>query len=221
MTSPTGSEQLLSLAWALESVAGFARSDAMKATCNVFGIAITHWEACAEDRSWFVGDSRWNSREQIQCLWNARFANLTNVWLDDDAWHIPLWQLLLPERRMIFAANLNYLIKAHGRGSVAQLAKFIGRNTTTASKWGRWREEGRKVRLPPATAMPRILEFFGLKPSCDLYEDPLFLGHAEIRDALLRIEGRHYLESLSGEYLRQAVDRLREESARQATSRRV
>mgnify|MGYP001264241314 FL=1 len=73
------------------------------------------------------------------------------------------------------------------------------------------------MRLPPTTVLPKILEFFDLKPSCDLYSEPLFLGHAEIHDALLRIQGKHYLECLSGDHLHQAVDRLREESARQVT----
>lgn len=219
MKTPCGSEQVLSLAWALENIADFAQEDAVKAICEVFDIELAHWGACIEDRSWFVGDSRWNSRERVESKWNERFSKVTNAWLDEDAWHTALWQLWLPDRKMVFAANLAYLIKVQGRGTVARLAKFAGRNTTTASKWGRWKEEGRKVRIPPATVVPLVLEFFGLKPSCDLYREPLFLGRAEIHDAVMRIEGKHYIDCLSGEHLRQAVDRLREESARQATNK--
>lgn len=220
MTQPSGSEQALSLKWALENVADFDHEAAVKAVCEIFGIKAARWQSCIEDASWFVGDGRWNNHDQVESRWNERFATLTSAWLNDDVWHAPLWQLWLPERKMVFAANLAYLIKFRGRGAVAGLAKFTGRNTTTASKWGRWREEGRKVRLPPTTSVPRVLEFFGLKPSCDLYREPLFLGRAEIQDELLRIEGKHYLDCLSGEYLRQGVDRLREESARQATNKR-
>ena len=219
MISPSGSEQILSLAWALENVADFSHEDAVRAICEVIGIEIADWGNCIEDISWFIGDSRWHSREQIESKWNERFSRVTKVWLDEDVWHTPLWQLWLKDSKMVFAANLSYLIKIGGRGTVARLAKFTGRNKTTASKWGRWKEEGRKVRIPPTTLLPRIMEFFDLRPSCDLYQEPLFLGHAEIHDALLRIQGKHYLECLSGEYLNQAVDRLREESARQATKR--
>ncbi len=217
--SPSGSEQVLSLTWALENVADFTHADAVRATCEVFGIKVVDWERCIDDQSWFVGDHRWYDIEQIESKWNERFAILTNVWLTEDDWHSPLWRLWLKDPRMVFAANLLYLIKSGGRGSVSRLAKFIGRTRTTASKWGRWKEEGRKVRLPPATVMPKILEFFDLKPSIDLYSEPLFLGHTEIQDALLRIQGKHYLDCLSGEYLGQAVDRLREESARQSSKR--
>jgi hypothetical protein len=221
MTLPKGSEQLLSLAWALENVAAFTKEDAIKAVCQVFGIEHTQWETCIKDSSWFVGDSRFNNREQIESKWNTLFSKVTKVLLDEDSWHTPLWQLWLREPKMIFAENLTYLIKARGRGTVVRLAKFTGRNTTTASKWGRWREEGRKVRLPHATLVPRILEFFDLKPSCNLYREPLFLGRAEIHETLLRNEGKHYLDCLSGEHLNQAVDRLREESVRQATKKRL
>lgn len=221
MMLPSGSEQLLSLAWALENIAAFTKEDAIKAICQVVGIERTQWEIYIEDRSWFVGDSRCNSREQIESKWNALFSKVTNTYLDEDSWHIPLWQLWLREPKMIFAENLTYLIKARGRGTVVRLAKFTRRNTTTASKWGHWRKEGRKVRLPPATLVPRILEFFDLKPSCDLYHEPLFLGRAEIHDVLLRIDGKYYLDCLSGEHLNQAVNRLREESARQATKKRL
>jgi len=219
MISPSGSEQMLSLAWALENVADFSHQDAVCAICEVIGIEIADWEICIGDGSWFIGDSRWHSRELIESKWNERFSRVTNVWLDEDVWHTPLWQLWLKDSKMVFAANLSYLIKVSGRGTVARLAKFTGRNKTTASKWGRWKEEGRKVRIPPATLLPRIMEFFDLRSSCDLYQEPLFLGRAEIHDALLRIQGKHYLECLSGEHLGQAVDRLREESARQATKR--
>jgi hypothetical protein len=218
---PNGSEQLLSLAWALENIADFTQENAIEATCEIFGIERTQWETYIEDSSWFIGDSRCNSREQIESKWNARFSKVTSVCLDEDSWHTPLWQLWLRDPKMVFAENLTYLIKRQGRGTVVRLAKFTGRNTTTASKWGRWREEGRKVRLPPTTLVPRILEFFDLKPSCDLYRKPLFLGRAEIHDALLRIEGKHYLDCLSGEHLNQAVNRLREESIRQATNKRL
>jgi len=120
---------------------------------------------------------------------------------------------------MAFAANLSYLLRIRGRGSVAKLAETLGRRRTTASKWGRWKEEGKKVRVPPTTVVPQILEFFGLRPSCDLYAEPLFLGFAEIEDAVLRIEGRHYLDCLAGEYLRQAVARIRDEATLQGASK--
>ena len=77
------------------------------------------------------------------------------------------------------------------------------------------------MRLPPTTVVPRILEFFDLKPSFDLHQESLFLGRAEIHDAVLRVQGKHYLECLSGKHLSQAVDRLREESARQSTKKLV
>lgn len=220
MTTPSGSEQALSLTWALENVADFNREEAVKAVCELFGIKVPQWQAFIADASWFVGDARFSSRTEVESRWNQRFSKLTNAWLDDDVWHAPLWRLWLTDRKMVFAANLAYLIKFRGRGAVAGLAKFTGRNTTTASKWGRWREEGRKVRVPPTTVVPRVLEFFDLKPSCNLYQEPLFLGGTEIHDALLRIEGKHYLDCLSGEFLRQGVDRLRDESVRQAATER-
>jgi len=217
--SPSGSEQALSLAWALENAADFSHEDAFEAIRKVFGIGSGQWERCVDDRSWFVGDPRWSGREQIERKWNERFARLTNVWLDEDVWHSPLWQLWLTNAKMILAANLSYLIKLRGRGTVTRLAEFTERERETVSKWGRWQDKGENVRVPPATILPRILEFFELKPTCDLREEPLFLGRGEIHDALLRVEGRHYLDSLSGEHLSQAVDRLREESARQAVKR--
>jgi|APSaa5957512535_1039671.scaffolds.fasta_scaffold33376_2 hypothetical protein len=217
MTSPSGSEQALSLVWALENVANFSHEDSVVAISEVFGIGLSIWEKCMDDPSWFVGDPRWHSREHIETKWNERFAILTTAWLDEDVWHAPLWQLWLKDSKMVFAANLVYLIKVGGHGTVVRLAKFVGRNRTTASKWGRWQDEGRKVRVPPVTVLPKIIEFFDLKPSCDLYKEPLFLGRSGIQDSLLRIQGKYYLDCLSGEHLNQAVDRLRVESARQAT----
>lgn len=219
MMLPSGSEQILSLKWALENIADLSNDDAIKAVCEVIGIQLVRWDAFIQDSSWFIGDSRLNSREHIESKWNGRFSGLTKAYLDEDTWHSPLWQIWLRDPKMVFAENLMYLIKTQGRGTVVQLAKFTGRNTTTASKWGRWREEGRKVRVPPITLVPRILEFFDLKPTCDLYREPLFLGRAEIHHAMLRIEGKHYLDCLSGEHLNQAVNRLREESARQAANK--
>ncbi len=189
-------------------------------TCQLAQVCLRSCQRKSE-MPWFVGDNRWNSLEQIQSIWNARFSGVTKVFLEDDVWHSPLWQLWLRDPKMVYAENLIYLIKSQGRGTVAQLAKFTCRNKDTASKWGRWREEGRKVRIPPSTLTPRILEFFGLKPSCDLYREPLFLGRAEIHDSLLRNEGKHYLDCLSGEHLNQAVNRLREESARQTAKKRL
>lgn len=216
---PNGSEQILSLAWALENVVSLTQDAAVTATCEVVGIAPSQWATYVKDTSWYIGDGRVGaSRETIELRWNQRFAKATGSWLDENVWHTPLWQLWLPVRKMVFAANLSYLIKIQGRGSVARLAKFIDRNKTTASKWGRWREEGKKVRVPPATSIPQILEFFGLRPSCDLYTEPLFLRLAEIEDTVLRIEGKHYLDCLSGEHLRQAVERIREETIRQNAS---
>ncbi len=71
----------------------------------------------------------------------------------------------------------------------------------------------------PQTLIPLIQEFFGLKPSCDLYREPLFLRRTEIQDEVLRSEGKHYLDCMSGEHLHQAVELLREESARQVAHR--
>jgi hypothetical protein len=214
---PKGSEQLLSLTWALEKVADFSQDEAIKAVCEIFGIKRNHWDSCIQDNDWFVGDNRWNSCELVESKWNARFSGLTNTYLDEDVWHMPLWQLWLKDPKMVLAENLMYLIKIQGRGTVVKLAKFTGRNITTASKWGRWLEEGRKVRVPPTTLIPKILEFFELKPTCDLYHESLFLGRASIQDAMLRIKGKHYLDCLSGDYLKQAINSLQEESVRQAS----
>lgn len=218
MNTPSGSEQLLSLAWMLQSIAHFSREDALVAVDGLCGIDAQKRDSLLSDWSWFVGEGSGIARQQIEDGWNARFARQTNCWLDEDAWHQPLWRLPLPERKMVFAANLDYLLSIRGRGSVAALAKYLGRSTTTASKWGRWQAEGRKVRVPPATAMPRILDFFGLKAACDLCEEPLFLGRAELEDELVRIEGEHYLATLRGDFLKQAVARIREESLRQIDS---
>ena len=205
--------------WALKNVAGFSEEDAVQAVCGVLGMERGRWKDYVRDRSWFVGDPHCRSREEVEVAWNQRLARLTNVWLDEDVWHAPLWQLWLKDQRMVLAANLSYLIELRGRGTVGRLAKFTGRDRTTVSKWGRWKEEGLNVRVPPSTVIPKILEFFDLKPTCDLYQEPLFLGLAEIHEAVLRNEGRHYLDSLSGEHLRQAVERLREESARYTARR--
>lgn len=215
---PSGSEQALSLKWALERIAGLTAEDAAKAICSVFGFPLENWERVILDRFWRIGDRRWKSREQIEEAWNQRFSQTTERWLDEDAWHAPLWQLWLPDPKMTFAANLEYLLKLQGHGSVSQLAKFIGRRPNTASKWARWREEGRKVRVPPRTVEAKILEFFGLKPSCDLYREPIFLGGAEIRDLLMRIEAKHLIDHLVGEHLSQAVERLRDEWSRQTAA---
>lgn len=214
--TPRGWEQALSLVWALENIAGLTREDAVRVTCELFGFEADQWQTWIADSSWFVGDSRCNTREQIERRWSERFERATGVGLDEDAWHSPLWRLWLWEPKMVCAANLTYLIKLQGRGVVTRLAKAVGRNSTTASKWGRWREEGSKVRVPTRREMPKLLEFFGLGATVDLYAEPLFLGRSQIQDDLKRIEGKHYLDTLSGEFLRQAVDRLREESARQA-----
>ena len=213
---PSGAEQALSLVWALKNFADLSEQEGEQAVCGMFGIDVNQWRDLARDGSWFVGDLRGYNREKIEAKWNQRFAGLTGVWLNEDVWHTPLWQLWLKDQRMVLAANLSYLIKIEGHGTVGQLAEFTGRDRSTISKWGRWKEEGSKVRVPPATIMPRILEFFGLKPTCDLSREPLFLGLAEINDVVLRSAGRHYLNCLSGEHLNQAVERLREESARYA-----
>lgn len=217
---PSGSDQILSLEWALENIANLSRDEAIASTVAVIGITDSQWAACVKDTTWHIGDGRWGDPcNQIESRWNQRFAKVTNSWLDENSWHTPLWQLWLRDPKMVFAANLNYLISRQGRGTYSRLARFLGRSTTTASKWGRWREEGRKVRVPPSTAMPKLLEYFELKPSCDLYQEPLFLARAEIEDSLLRIEGKHYLNCLSGIHLKQAVERLREETVRQNSIR--
>jgi len=220
MKPPSGSEQALSLKWALESVASFTAEAAVDATCSLFGFPSHDWAKIVQDITWYVDDKRWKNRHLIEQEWNRRFSSITHSWLDEDVWHSPIWRLWLPDDKMVFAANLQHLLKLKGRGSVAQLAKLTGRNITTASKWGRWQEEGRKVRIPPRTVEPLILEFFGLKPSCDLYREPLFLGRSEIHDELMRIEGRHYLDYLTGEHLSFAVDRLKEASLRQESASR-
>ena len=66
MNSPTGSEQMLSLAWALEVVAKFSRENAVQAVCELMGMERTDWARCVEDDTWFIGDSRWNTREKIE-----------------------------------------------------------------------------------------------------------------------------------------------------------
>lgn len=219
MTSPSGSEQLLSLAWALEYVACLEQQESVTAVCDLFGIQDDHWEACVDDRTWFIGDPRWLSRELLEKKWNERFAAATKVWLNEDVWHLPLWQLWLTVPKMVLAANLAYLIRASGRGSVARLAQFTGRNRSSVSRWGRWQETGQDVRVPPSTLLPKILEFFDLKPSCNLVTEPYFLGHSAIHDGVLRNQGKHYLNCLSGEYLLQAVTQLREETLLQAAKR--
>lgn len=216
MNLPSGSEQVLSLAWALENVAGLNEKESIERTCEVVGIPLAQWEHRIEDRTWFISDA---DRQAIENAWNAQYSARTNVWLDENVWSLPLWQLWLTNPKMVFAANLLYLIKVNGRGTVARLAEATKRNRTTVSKWGRWKEQGRQVRLPPKTVLLKILEFFDLRPTYDLSREPLFLGHAAIHDTLLRNQGKHYLDCLSGEHLRQAVERLREESARQAARR--
>lgn len=220
MNTPCGSDQVLSLAWALENVTDFNRKDAVSAVCELVGIPHSEWEGTLDDRSWFIGDPRWHNREQIEALWNERFAKLTRVWLDEDVWHLPLWHLWLTVPKMVFAANLRYLIDLGGQGTVKRLAAATGHQRTTASKWGHWVKEGKDVRIPQKSKVPAILEFFGLKPTCDLFVEPLFLGQGEIHDAVLRIEGKHYLDSLTGTHLSQAVEHLRAESARQVLRRR-
>lgn len=213
--TPCGWEQALSLAWALENIAGLTQEDAVRATSELFGFEVDEWQTWIADSSWFVGDVRCNAREQIELKWNERYARATEVWLDEDAWHAPLWALWLYDPKMVCAANLRYLIELQDRGGVRRLAEAVGRSTTTASKWGRWREQGIKVRVPPRPDMPKVLDFFGLGATVDLYAETLFLGRSEIQDDLKRIEGKHYLDNLSGEFLKQAVLRLREESGRQ------
>lgn len=217
--TPSGSEQILSLRWALKETAGLKDKGLKKAVCDLVGLKPSEWESLMIDDSWFIGDSRWHSPEVIASLWNERYARLSKVWLDDEAWLTPLWQLWLPEKKMIFAANLNYLFHLQGRGSRTRLAKFIGRNPTTSSRWGNWQKEGSKVRIPPQTAVLGILDFFQLPARFDLTQDPLFLGRSDVHDDLQRIRGRHYLASLRGRYLEQAVERLREESDRQTAER--
>lgn len=216
LVSPHGWEQALSLVWMLESIANFSHEDAIHAVCKLIGCSPNDWEKMISDSSWFIGDARWNRHEEIESSWNRKFAGITQVFLDENAWHLPVWKLLLKNKKMVFAANLSYLLQVSGRGSVARLAEFTGRARTTASKWGRWQDEGEDVRIPPTTLLPKILEFFDLRPSCDLYEEPLFLRRNEVRDSLLRIQGKHYLDSLSGEHLSLAVKKLEDESARQA-----
>ena len=216
MVLPSGSEQALSLAWALENVADYEKDAALSAACALMGIPEDDWERCVADRSWFVGDPRWNGREKIERRWNERFAHRTKVRLDEDVWHTPLWQQWLTTPKMVLAANLSHLMQIRGRGATAELARATKRNPSTISRWGNWQEKGPKVRVPPSTAVAKILDFFGLPASIDLTREPLFLGRDDVRDALYRQEGKHYLDCLSGEHLRQAVDKLREESARQA-----
>ncbi len=214
--TPGGWEQALSLAWALEAVGNFSREQAISSSEDLFGFESGGWNRFVTDRGWFIGDRRFRSREQIESKWNQQFASVSTVWLDEDSWHLPLWKKWLSTPKMTLAANLEYLLKLRGRGAVGQLAAFMGRSKTTASKWARWRDEGEKVRIPPSTDLPRVLEFFSLGASVDLYRVPLFLGEAQAKDELQRIRGKHFLDCLSGEHLRQAVNSLSEESARQA-----
>ena len=216
---PRGWEQALSLTWALEAAVAFSPAHAVEATRDLFGIDADSWNLYVTDQAWFVGDRRMRSREQIESRWNQQYAVASKVWLDEDSWHLPLWQKWLPSHKMVLAANMEYLIKLRGRGVVGQLASFMGRSKTTASKWAKWKVEGEDVRVPPSTDLPRVLEFFGLGASVDLYRTPIFLGEAQSRDGLLRNRGRYLLDCLSGEHLRQAVNNLSEESARQASKK--
>ncbi len=189
----------------------------MKAVSHVFGIEGGQWEHCVHDTSWFIGDHRWHDRKKIESLWNERFSRATGIWLDENVWFEPLWKLALPHSKMVLAANLEYLIKIGGLGTVGKLARYTNRNRATASKWGKWKKEGRGVRNPPATIIPKILEFFGLKPSIDLNNESLFLGRSEINDEVLRFQGRYYLECLKGDTLKQSVAHLRDEANLQAS----
>jgi hypothetical protein len=216
MHSPSGSEQILSLAWALEAVADFSPEAAIQALCATAGLRRADWALRVDDPGWFIGD---RDREDLEKNWNERFATRTGVWLHEDDWHLPLWQRWLPHPKMVFAANLEYLIKRGKHGTVTELAKFTSRDRTTVSKWGDWKKQGLKVRLPPRPLLPKILAFFDLPATVDLSAEPLFLGRAAIKDVMLRNQGKHFLECLSGEYLRQAVERLREESLRQSAYR--
>jgi hypothetical protein len=217
--TPGGWEQALSLAWALEAVGSFSREQAISSAEDLFGLEAGSWNRYVTDRTWFIGDRRVRGREQIEAKWNQQYAAVSHVWLDEDSWHSPLWSKWLPTPKMTLAANLEYLIKLRGRGTVGKLASFMGRSKTTASKWAHWKDEGDKVRVPPTTDLPRVLEFFSLGASVDLYRVPLFLGEAQVKDELQRIRGRHFLDCLSGEHLRQAVNALGEESARQASKK--
>jgi hypothetical protein len=216
--TPTGSEQLLSLKWALENVGGLSLEEATNELCQLVGLDGGEWLDVVSDDDWFIGDARYRTREQIEAAWNRRFASSTGVRLDDDAWHSPLWELWLTSSRMVYAANLEHLIRSQGRGAVARLAKATGRPPHTVSKWGRWRKGSKDVRLPPGTIRPTILDFFGLPLATDLERDPIFLGRGELRETMMRVTGRHYLESLRGDFLKQAVERLREESNRQVAA---
>ena len=66
MTTPSGSEQALSLTWALEKVAYFKLEEAVKAVCELFGIKVPQCQACIADASWFVGDARCSSRTEFE-----------------------------------------------------------------------------------------------------------------------------------------------------------
>jgi hypothetical protein len=215
-TTPSGSEQLLSLKWALEAVGGLPPEEAIDEVCRLLGVTPDRWASVVADEHWFIGDPRYRSREEIEEAWNRRWAVSTKVRLDEDSWHSRLWELWLISPRMVYGANLEFLIRRQGRGCVARLAKATGRPSHTVSKWGRWREESRRVRLPPNTIRPTILDFFGLPQAIDLELDALFLGRGELRETVLRAEGRYYLDVLRGLFLTQAVERLREESNRQA-----
>ena len=219
--TPSGAEQALSLAWALQSVGGYSQVEAFLAVREMFGFRDEVWPGVLDEWSWFIGDERCHrrSREQIQETWNQRFAPQTGVYLDEESWLLPFWAQWLKTPKMIFAANLEYLIASRGRGAVADLARAVGRRVETPSKWAKWNEQDKKVRMPRSTAMPKILDFFGLPATFDLYDEPIFLGREEIRDAVNRSRGKHYLDNMSGKHLAQAVERLSEESARQAAKK--
>ena len=217
--NPSGSEQVLSLKWALEQVANLESTLAIKAVSYLVGIRPSQWEFCVTDDSWFTGNAPFKKQEEIESLWNERYARMTNIWLDEDAWLNPLWRLWLPEPKMILAANLNYLFELKGHGSRTQLATFMGRNPASVSRWGNWQKDGPKVRVPPETVFPLILEFFHLNPTFKMTEEPLFLGRSQIHDELVRFQGMHYLGKLSGDYLRQGVRLLKEEADRETAQR--
>ena len=203
----------------MQATGSLSPEDAIDALCKLFGVSREQWDALVVDNAWYVGDSRLSGREQIEILWNQRFASTTGAWLNEDSWCSPLWELWLRTPRMVCSANLEHLLRMAGRGSPTRLARATNRPSQTVSRWVRWRQDGDSVRLPPKTIRPAVLSFFGLPADLDLEREVLFLAKDELRESILRSEGRHYLESLRGPFLEQAVRRLREESNRQVSLR--
>jgi len=76
----------------------------------------------------------------------------------------------LGSKVQVLVENLNYLIKGEGFGGKGRLARELGVNPTTISRW----LGGESI--PPATTQARLAIHFRLPKGTDLTRDPVFLG---------------------------------------------